>query len=802
MKFRNTLSILLSLSFAYSAKVKDDNLPQFSLASGFYNEDSIELEITTRDPNSIIYYTLDGTMPTENSTVYEGPFILTNKSLDENVVSSQLGIVVNSNFTPSVKVNKGNVIRAVVKPPNGNLTSVVSKSYFVGLDKKALYQDLPVINIITDPANLFDYEKGIYVLGKMYDENKNNNPFGGFGDWGNWNNTDGGDKPAWGGFGGNQGAQDDTGEIQWGNFGGNPGAPEDEMPTGGIPGGEQPAWGGFGGNQGAQGGEQPAWGGFGGNQGAQDGEQPAWGNGDWGNGDWANGNFTMGDWGDWGNFTMGSFDWAAMFATGNFNQKGKEGERPATIEFIPGDENLVTLNQDVGIRLKGRSTRAQYQKSFNIRAREEYGKKNIKYELIEGNMRSDGKGPVEKYKSFNLRNSGNDSENAKMRDVVIQELFKNDLVDTQQNQYSIVFIDGEYWGIYQIYEEYNDNYIANNYDIDNENIIMVKEGKLEAGEEADSQIYQDAVDFIANNDMSIPSNYQKATELYDMVGYALYCAFYAYVDVQDGYYRVGNYAMWRVKNPDSSVPQADGRWRMMIYDTDLSFGGMWAGDGGYDSDVVRDILSVNDPSKANQNQGFGMGNWFLQNIGVKITASLLKNEEFKNMFINYLCDLKNIYFEPSRVDSVIDEKKNLLLPLVEEHYQRNGPAKAIDNAVEDFSSKVESLRNSMQMRNKVFLGYIQEDFDFEPAVKVTVTANDFGMGKVVVNGINEFTKDYTGEYFKENILYITAVPNNGRKVKSWVIKNCKSVSRTGNSRQTTIGIRPKRDGCIVRAVFN
>lgn len=120
------------------------------------------------------------------------------------------------------------------------------------------------------------------------------------------------------------------------------------------------------------------------------------------------------------------------------------------------------------------------------------GKKNIKYELIPGNIRSDGKGPVTKYKFFNLRNGGNDSEFAKMRDNVLQDLVTNPYFETQQSDISIVFIDGEYWGFYKInvYEEYSNHYIANNYDIDSKNVVVIKDYRVESGEDDGIELVQ------------------------------------------------------------------------------------------------------------------------------------------------------------------------------------------------------------------------------------------------------------------------------------------------------------------------
>ena len=53
--------------------------PIFNLKSGFYNADSIILEISIEDPEAIIYYTLNGSTPTINSTIYKNPIILKKK---------------------------------------------------------------------------------------------------------------------------------------------------------------------------------------------------------------------------------------------------------------------------------------------------------------------------------------------------------------------------------------------------------------------------------------------------------------------------------------------------------------------------------------------------------------------------------------------------------------------------------------------------------------------------------------------------------------------------------------------------
>jgi len=175
MKFLKSIIYLTSLAFVASKAAeettKDVNfLPQFNLESGFYSESSIKLKIKDSDPKATIYYTLDGSVPTTNSTVYKKTIVLKNRSNEGNVLTAISGISPDRDYVPKIKVKKGNVIRAIAKLSDGTLTDVVSGTYFVGLNRKKLTNNLPVVSIITDPSGLFDYEKGIYILGKAYEE--------------------------------------------------------------------------------------------------------------------------------------------------------------------------------------------------------------------------------------------------------------------------------------------------------------------------------------------------------------------------------------------------------------------------------------------------------------------------------------------------------------------------------------------------------------------------------------------------------------------------------------------------------
>ena len=84
----------------------------------------------------------------------------------------------------------------------------------------------------------------------------------------------------------------------------------------------------------------------------------------------------------------------------NYYSKGEEWEREASVSFY--EKGNLVLYQDIGIRLKGSSTRNSPQKSFDLIADKKYGKKNFEYKFFEQNYDLEGK-VIEKYDSITIR---------------------------------------------------------------------------------------------------------------------------------------------------------------------------------------------------------------------------------------------------------------------------------------------------------------------------------------------------------------------------------------------------------------
>ncbi len=122
----------------------------FSMKDSFYSG-KIAVEILSSEPCSV-YYTLDGTDPDETKTVYKEPVKLS-----------------------AGKETKAVCIKAKGYFEDGTVSRTVVHTYFMGKKIEERFDTL-VFSVTTDPYNLYDYEYGIFVEGKLRDEYMKEHP--------------------------------------------------------------------------------------------------------------------------------------------------------------------------------------------------------------------------------------------------------------------------------------------------------------------------------------------------------------------------------------------------------------------------------------------------------------------------------------------------------------------------------------------------------------------------------------------------------------------------------------------------
>ena len=166
--------------------VFSDLNPVFSKAGGFYNE-AFELEISA-EPGVSVYYTLDGSVPAKDSIRYDFPIEIKKESISTDFPVQTITEGVRPKYplsyietnpaeadermrwrAPEKEIFKAVVVRARAYDPHGNMSEVITHTYFVNENMNERYT-LPVVSLAMEIDDLFDFEKGIYIPGKVYEE--------------------------------------------------------------------------------------------------------------------------------------------------------------------------------------------------------------------------------------------------------------------------------------------------------------------------------------------------------------------------------------------------------------------------------------------------------------------------------------------------------------------------------------------------------------------------------------------------------------------------------------------------------
>jgi hypothetical protein len=238
----------------------------------------------------------------------------------------------------------------------------------------------------------------------------------------------------------------------------------------------------------------------------------------------------------------------------NYKQRGQEWERPATVEFYNADRELF-YSKECGIRIQGNRSRSFAQKSFNLYARKDYdGSTTFDYDFFGTGYNPD------KMTLF----SGADDRVSKLRDNLVSDLCSDRDITTMNYVPYVVFIDGEYWGVYYLTEKYDSDYFKYYYNIGEDNAIVVKAITLEEGNEEDMDLYYEMSDYITTHDMSEDDNYAEAEKMIDIQSLIDYYAVEIYIG-RNGDWPGSNEALWRCRKTGKGQ-YLDGKWRWIIYD--------------------------------------------------------------------------------------------------------------------------------------------------------------------------------------------------------------------------------------------
>ncbi len=329
------------------------------------------------------------------------------------------------------------------------------------------------------------------------------------------------------------------------------------------------------------------------------------------------------------------------------------------------------FSQGCGVRLHGQYSRAEKQKAFKIIARSEYAGMNRFHARIFENR------PYEEYQSFLLRGSGQDGDKTRMRDSVLQRLAANTSVMYQETELAVVYINGRYWGHYNIRERINKHSICQfeNWEGDEDKIDLIKANSREM--QGSNDTYAEMLTWVKKNGIPNDQALEAVGEVIDLQNYIEYHAIEIFV---------GNGDTLNVKRYRNG--SADGKWRYCLFDLDWAF-----------------FVDTNSIGRWLEPGGMGT-NKYTDNA---LFIALMKNATFRDRFLTYMGHMMATDWTTEHLLQMFTERYEALQSEMPRHMETFG------FSASTYASELKRLNSYCKTRPGKLLGYFKDSMNLSDA---------------------------------------------------------------------------------------
>ena len=422
----------------------------------------------------------------------------------------------------------------------------------------------------------------------------------------------------------------------------------------------------------------------------------------------------------------------------NWNQ---DWEREVHLSFFEPDGaggHTLALEQGAGVQIFGGCSRIYPQKSLSLHARSRYGASDFAYRFFE-------EVDVESFDDLVLRSSAQDWWRTMFRDGMIQTLTRHLDLDSQAYRPTVVFLNGDYWGIHNLREKLNEDYVAGHYGIDDDDVELIE------GTWGGQSEHYDALDDLLASDLTTPDGFAQVDAMMDVDQYLTYLVAEIYVANAD--WPGNNLKLWRPRTDD-------GRWRWMLFDTDFGFGGN--AEGQSDSNTLA-LATTPDAS------GWPNPPW-----STYLFRRLLTNDGFRHAFIQRMAAHAATTFEPQRTLATIDSLQAAIASEIPRHKDRWPQSISFGS---NWDELVDIMRDFATARPVRVRGHLTTYFDeVEGSARLTLTTTPGGriyaegvpMAPLRLDGTPVDTEEVFEPVFYRGVpLELVAVPDEGYVFTGW-----------------------------------
>jgi hypothetical protein len=438
--------------------------------------------------------------------------------------------------------------------------------------------------------------------------------------------------------------------------------------------------------------------------------------------------------------------------TGIFDNYTTDWRKPCIIEYFDADgqkqfESRASIKPDGGAG----GSRSNPQHSVTIEpANTLYGEgEPVNYPLIPE------KAFIDKFYAFYLRNGSNYWNQYPQKDATFMRMMRETNANSQAYSPVVAFVNGQYFGIYELREKANERYFEENYGNDPDSLDLLSisyfygPSILRTVKGSDSSFYT-MRDFVTTYDPASADYFDQCDKKIDLYNFADYLSAENWFGNYDWIYNNMKIARMRTKG---------NKWKFFLQDMELGLGG-WA-------DVNANLFDY----FRNNNQ---------PNPFWEIYNGLAQNTEFKNYFVNRYADLMNTVFRANQYTPIVDSMYNQLLPELPRHFQTwTGD---IPGGMATYAAIHNQLLNDFSLRSDVVRDQIVNEFSLVKKVNVTLNVQPEGAGYIKISTIIPNELPWTGVYFDGVPVTMTAVANPGYTFSNWQVNSLIPAAELQNER--------------------
>ncbi len=302
-------------------------------------------------------------------------------------------------------------------------------------------------------------------------------------------------------------------------------------------------------------------------------------------------------------------------------------EKPAAFSLFD-DNGKQVFTQNVGIRIAGSFGRGRAQKGFNVIARKEYGKGSMEYPFFENR-------PYTEYKAVVLRAGAQDQNRSKIRDELASGLLEGTDINILYQAYrpTVLYLNGEYWGVYFMKEKRNRFFVAQHENTENNVDLAIGKG-FKQRSYGDNSDWVSLYEYATSHDISSADAYNYVAERMDVDSFRDYMIAEIYNGNTDTY----NFQYYRLKG---------GKWKFIFYDFCWGF-----------------------QNPGHETLAFRMGKTPSDVCSAKLFAAMLQNKGWRDSFCRRFGELLNTAFAPERVTALIEELYGYVEPEIKREREK------------------------------------------------------------------------------------------------------------------------------------